>query len=197
MAQKKITDLPTTSQVADTAPLAIVDAGTTSQIEAQTLDTFGRQLLHVQHQEPSSTLAGDFDSGAWRTRPLNTVLDNNISGASLSNDQIELPAGTYYVEASAPARGVDEHMVRLQNISDGTLLLSGTSELARSRTAGNTEQSRSMLSGRFTLSGPTAIELQHQCQATKNGNGLGTPAGRIFQVSHETYADIRIWKLSD
>lgn len=48
------------------------------------------------------THGGTFTAGAWRTRDLNTVLTNTISGASLSNNQITLPAGKYYVEASAP-----------------------------------------------------------------------------------------------
>ena len=60
-------------------------------------------FLHIQDQKPQGTNGGTFTSGAWRTRDLNTVLTNTITGASLADNQITLPAGKYYVEASAPA----------------------------------------------------------------------------------------------
>ena len=77
-------------------------------------------FLHIQDQKPQGTNGGTFTSGAWRTRDLNTVLTNTITGASLSANQITLPAGKYYVEAKSVATEVERHKVRFVN-DDETL----------------------------------------------------------------------------
>ena len=41
-------------------------------------------FLHIQDQKPQGTYGGTFTAGAWRTRDLNTVLTNTITGASLA-----------------------------------------------------------------------------------------------------------------
>jgi hypothetical protein len=63
---------------------------------------FESQLLHVRDEK---TLAdGGTSTSSYTKRDLNTVVTNEIAGASLSSNQITLPSGTYYINASAPAR---------------------------------------------------------------------------------------------
>jgi len=64
-------------------------------------------LLHVIEEQAAGTNGhndGNFVSGAYRTRVLNKVLTNEISGASVASNQITLPAGTYFIEAQSPGK---------------------------------------------------------------------------------------------
>ena len=58
---------------------------------------FESQLLHVRDEKASGTDGGTSANGIV-DRDLNTVKVNEITGASLSSNQITLPSGTYYVE---------------------------------------------------------------------------------------------------
>lgn len=150
---------------------------------------FGGQLYHLQDQKASGTLSGTFSAGAWRTRTLNTELTAEISGASLSSNQITLPAGTYYLDASAEGYLAGNHKTKWYNVTDGSDVLHGTVAAT-----GGTESksSRSFVSGRFTIAGSKVFELQHRCSNTNNGDGFGAAA--TFSVV-EVYADVKIWKV--
>ena len=149
-------------------------------------------LLHVQDRKPSGAAGGDFASGAWRTRSLNTVVLNNIANASLVSNQLALPTGRYVVDASSPVYMVDSHQIRVISLSGTSIELYGTSERVNG-TNGYT-QTRSSIFYTFELSETTVLELQHRCQTTQtNGFGFGiTWTGFGYNV----YSDLKIWKLS-
>jgi len=150
---------------------------------------FSRQFLHVQDQKANGVDGGTFTSGVERTRDLNTVITNEIIGASLSSNQIALSTGTYYIEASAPAVQVREHRIKLRNISTSLDLLIGSAERMDSASSTST---LSFLSGRFALTMAGALEVQHRCTTTAAATGFGISNGF---GSHEVYTDIRIWKV--
>jgi hypothetical protein len=152
-------------------------------------DVFGGQLFHAREEQPSGVSAGGLSSGGFVKRTLNTTKTNEIVGASLISSVISLPAGAYYCEAAAPAFSVDNHQAKLRNTSDGTDLIIGTTERSGSNEGVAT---RSIVTGRFTLSGTKAIELQHRC-ATTNPFGGGGDSGGFGVV--EVYAEIRIWRI--
>ena len=156
---------------------------------ASTAKAFQAQLLHVQDQKSSGTAGGTFTSGDWRTRTLNTSITNEISGASLASNQVTLPAGTYYLEASAPAYQVNLHQLRVRNVTDSATLLTGT--IVRSASADNSVLSSGVY-GRFTLSGTKAIELQHQCSLSGASDGFG----QAGSFGTEVYSDLRVWKIA-
>ena len=110
----------------------------------------------------------------------------------MASNQITLPTGTYYVEASAPARNCDQHKVFIYNASDTADILVGHSEYRSAATAPGDAHSRSHVSGRFTLAAEKDIELRHYIVAAKAVNGLGqaTTTGQV-----EVYSDILIWKV--
>lgn len=143
----------------------------------------------VQEQQATNTAAGGFTSGSFVTRALNTVVRNVISGASLSSNQITLPAGTYAVEWTAPAYQVGGHATRLFNVTDSSVIETGTAE--RSPAAGGTITRSQGLASVFTLSSSKAIRLEHQCTATQATNGLGI-ATNIG--AHEVYSWVNVWK---
>jgi len=149
---------------------------------------FETQLLHVRDEKSNATSGGTSASGSFNIRDLNTVLTNEISGASLSSNKITLPSGTYYVEASAPAYETNQHRIFLYNESDGSNILFGGSA-----TSDGGQGSHAFLSGRFTLSASKNIELRHYTSSSKAGDGLGRD---VNQGTNEIFAEVKIWKLS-
>jgi len=151
---------------------------------------FADRLLHIEDQKPDASQGGTFTSGAFQTRVLNTVVTNEITGASLSSNQITLPIGTYFIEASAPAFSVGGHKTKLQQISGTSVQIIGTVETAG---AGVAAQTRSFVTGRFTIATTTILEVQHRCQTTKGSDGFGEAAVSLGAI--EVYTVVKIWKV--
>lgn len=151
--------------------------------------SFGSALIHVRDEKAANTNGGTFTSGSDQVRVLNTVLTNEIAGASLATNQITLPAGKYYVEARAPAYKCGVHRALLYNASDSATLLLGANANAANADATDTH---SFVSGRFTLAATKDVELRHRCATTQASNGLGN-AHNFGGV--EVYSDVRIWKV--
>lgn len=145
----------------------------------------------LQDQKASGTAGGTFTSGAWQTRVLNTIAADTTGVVTLSANQFTLPAGTYRIEAKAPAFNVDRHEARLQNITDATTVLSGTSGFA---VGGNQGQESSFIFDRFTIASAKTFEIQHRCQSTAATNGFGVESGSNFAVAHETYTSVTLIK---
>lgn len=148
----------------------------------------GTPYICLQEQYSSGTGGGALTSGAWRTRPLNTIVTDTSNICTLASNQFTLPAGTYAISAKAPGANVNNHHTRLQNITDGTTTLNGTSAYSASA------QTDSWVIGRFTITSPKTFELQHQCQTTNGTNGMGSGSG--FTSTGEVYASVDLLKLS-
>jgi len=146
------------------------------------------KILHLQDQKSSGTSAGTFTSGAWQTRTLNTEVTDEI-GSTLSSNQFTLPAGTYEIEASAPAYSVTLHQCRLYNITDAAVTLTGTNEVSAN---GGYATSRSFVFGRFTIAATKTFELQHRCSVTKASDGFGGATS----WGTEIYANVIVRKVN-
>jgi len=142
----------------------------------------------LQDQKTSGTAGGNFVSGAWRQRTLNTSVRNVIAGASLASNQLTLPAGTYYAEWRAPGYSVRQHQTRLYNATDSTVLAYGTSEANFPAAPANTWSSGGFV---FTIASSKAIEIDHQCSSTENTDGFGVACGF---GNTEIFTELRIWK---
>jgi hypothetical protein len=151
----------------------------------------GGPYVNVQDRKASGTDGGTFTSGAWRTRTLNTIVTDTHSIATLSADQITLPAGTYYCQIMAPARAANSHVARLRNIQTGTTAVIG-------QPARNLEQTNAMIVGVFVLSGSSVLEVQHICETTGTTNGFGISAGSRVTggVEFEIYTVAEFWKVA-
>lgn len=159
---------------------------------ADAAKAFEAELLHVVDAKSDNTDGGTFTSGAWQTRTLNTTRTNEITGASLSSNQITLPSGTYFIIASAPGFFVNAHQVRFRNTTDGSTTLLGTSAYT-TNSGSDGIQTRSWVVGRFTIAAQKVFELQHRCQTTFANRGLGQSVD--FDES-EVYSDVMIWKVA-
>lgn len=149
-----------------------------------------QQYVCFVDEKSNNTEGGTFTSGDWRTRVLNTTRGtNSIAGSSLSSNQFTLPSGTYKIYATCPALGVSLHKARLQNITDGTTVLIGSSERTDNT---DTVSTNSIVSGTFTINSQKTFELQHRCSLTVNTVGFGSPSN--FSVV-EVYSQIEIWRI--
>jgi hypothetical protein len=144
-----------------------------------------RPVFHARDEKTAGTAGGTSSSGS-QVRTLNTVVKNTIPGASLSSNNITLPAGTYQVRARCPQIGENPHQAFLQNVTDSATLFIGSSEDGY---ANGTTQS--VVDGYFTLAATKVINLQHYILGGTATWGLGNASGSSLT---EIYADIMIWK---
>jgi hypothetical protein len=151
---------------------------------------FESALLHVRDEKSAGTESGSVSSGSWVTRPLNTVKTNEISGASLSSNQIILPTGTYYINANGTSYKVNENVIKLRNITDSSDTIIGMAQFAWN---GDESTASSFLTGRFTIASSKTFELQFRVTATNSTNGFGVMAN--VGVT-EVYSDVQIWKVA-
>ena len=148
---------------------------------------FESQLLHVRDEKSSGTDGGSSVAGT-QTRDLNAVVTNEITGASLSSNEITLPSGTYYIQASAPAVQANRHQAYLYNNTDSSVEVIGTSEY----TAAIYPANRSFINGRFTISAEKDFIIQHYTFVATSTIGLG----HKVQNGTEVYTDVQIWKVA-
>jgi len=87
-------------------------------------------------------------------------------------------------------------MARLYNVSNSSVLLSGTMEYAG--TTATPISSRSWINGRFRITGSTGqlVELQHLGQTTCSNSGFGTGVGLADSTLQNTYSFIELHRIS-
>lgn len=145
--------------------------------------------LHVRDEKASGTNGGS-SAGATTTRTLNTIKRNTIPDASLSGNRFTLPAGTYRIRGSAPARMAGAHQASIYSVTDNSVVLVGGNEFININVDGGT---RSRIEGEIAIAATKIFELRHY---TANGvatNGLGgaTGSGQV-----EVYSELIIEKVS-
>ena len=158
---------------------------------ARTLDVAFKSYAVISDHKSSGTASGNFVSGDWRTRDLNTE-DLDADGiVSISSNQFTLQAGTYLIKWVCPAYGRSQHQSRLRNITDSTSF-TGTSTYADYN---SNVVNTSIGAARFTISGAKVFELQHRCaQSITNNGGFGLRVGADFTTDYEMYAMCEIYK---
>lgn len=133
--------------------------------------------IYADHKTAGSD-GGDFNSGSWVTRTLNTTEKQIVTNSNISRvgNVITLKTGKYKVRAWAQAYGVDKHMTRLRKTS-GT---ASTAVNGMTAFAGDFGAftgycgSHSMMEGVVEVTGASdTFELQHRCINSKSLDGLG------------------------
>ncbi len=152
------------------------------------LSTIG-DIAFLSDVKTNTTAGGSSTSTTTHTRVLNTIVDPHSIVTSLTSNQFTLPAGTYYINASAPAYTSNPHKVRIRNITDSTTALVGTSEQDSSSI---NAQTRSQVEGILTISASKTFELQHYISVGFATSGLGSPTS---SGDVEVYATVKIQKL--
>lgn len=149
---------------------------------------FSVALFQALHTETSGVNGGGQASGSYATRKLNLAATNEISGASLAANEITLPAGTYWIDATAQFNSCDAAKIKLRNVTDGVDIALGQ---VCDASAGSGDVS--VITRRFTLSGTKNVAIQSRVTTTNVASGWGVACG--FGDT-EIYMDIKIWKIA-
>lgn len=147
--------------------------------------------VRLEERHNPGVASGDLTAATWNARVLNTkVFDaNSICALDSGTGQFNLGSGNYRVRASASAYKVDGHMIRLLNVTDNTVIATGTSEFASP--TGDNSSTRSELTTEFSITGTKTFALQHNCTTSRSSNGKGQAAS----INNELYSFCDIQKL--
>ena len=174
-------------------PLTTYTAGqvlTASSLNANfSFAASGAPMAVFNETQASNTAGGGSTSGSFIKRVLNTTVANTITGCSLASSVITLPAGTYYVFATAPCYESRRGVIRLQNTTDATTVATSQSGFFDIGQQGDQN-----LMAYFTITGNKNFEIQYQVQFSVATNGLGVAMN--FAGSSEIYTQITITKVA-
>ena len=151
---------------------------------------YDSKLLHIRDEKTSSTQGGTATAGDDQIRDLNTVVTNEITGASLGSNRITLPAGTYYIEAWAGKYQTDMNRAFLYNQSDSSVTILGHSNFSDDNNQG---YMISFVKGRFTIAAQKLFEIRHYGEKAQSNNGLGIS---VADSRTNVYTDVQIWKVA-
>lgn len=175
---------------ADDDTAAILDAAEHALMTAVELPEGGYTMSYVRvsHTLSVGTGGGTALSGAWRTRPLNTI-DNDDDGIStLSSNAIGLPAGTYRINSQSHHSNSQNTSTRLKRVSDSAILAQSVNAFIAFSTT-----DVSVISDEFTLSSTDEILLEYRVSSSLANTGLGNP---LNFATDEIYAVVEIWKIA-
>ncbi|WP_295855909.1 hypothetical protein [uncultured Xylophilus sp.] len=145
--------------------------------------------MRAAHQLPTGSYGGTGVNGGIRT--INTVLENSIAGASLSSNQIFLPAGAYRVSVNVCASATAARIMSvLFNESDNVKLLDGTSVVSVQNAEVN---AWGQIVGRFTLNAGKYVSVRTYAQYPQQSTGENGWASNRGSLP-ETYLTIEIEK---
>jgi hypothetical protein len=147
----------------------------------------------IIRDEKSDADGGTFTSGAWRTRDLNTEVADADGIVSISSNQFTLQAGTYLIKATTPAYESAFHQNRLYNVTDSSVVDTGSSAYTK---VTSFVQTNSILISRFTITGAKVFEIQHQTDSTKSAQGMGVRTSAGFTTAADIYTIVEIYKES-
>ena len=182
MAIIRITTPSIADDAVDNTKLDLGDDYTfTGTVEGAGGGIFESQLFHVRDEKASTTDGGTSANGIV-DRDLNTVKVNEITGASLSSNQITLPSGTYYVEGMTATFAGGATQMYLYNVTDSSFEVNGISEYGGSP----------IMTGRFTISAQKVFKIRMNSSNGEPNTGLGQSSDE----STEVYTDVKIWKVA-
>lgn len=126
----------------------------------------------------------------WNLRHLNTLHVNNITGASLSANNVILPAGEYLAWANFaywqnPAGHIKPEIF---NLTDNTSILTGAQPY------GNASGGMMSVIGHFVLTATKTLQLRQYHQTASATNGLGVP--NSLTGYPEVYAELLVEKIA-
>ena len=125
-------------------------------------------LFHIQneHATHQSTTIGT----SYTDFIFNTVKTNEISGASLSSNEVTLPSGTYFADIMICTARCNAFVSRLYNTADSSLVLEGA--LMYNDTS-HTNNLISFIKGRFTIAAQKTFKIQASAQTSASTYGQG------------------------
>lgn len=145
--------------------------------------------FHVCEEQSSGTRGGTNTTG-YQTRTLNKIKINEINGATLASNQVTVPAGKYIIWGRAPLVGVNNHKLKLRNITDSLDAIYGEQNYSSNSYVISNEDH---ICGELELAVATTFELWHYTQTSKTDNGYGEGVSQGTEV----YSELIFFKIED
>jgi hypothetical protein len=149
----------------------VVDSAETTGLKwtSDAYSTVGAIAI-FRDEKAMGTNGGSFNTGSWVTRDLN-ISEGDLTGISLSTNQLTLPAGVYYVSAVVPAYAVLGHQARLYNVTDSTASIYSSNQYTR-QTGGTCS-----INGFLTIASSKTFRVEHRCEQSQASDGFGRALG--------------------
>jgi len=141
-------------------------------------------ITYCWDQKTTGNAGGSFYALAWQTRDLNKIAGES-GNVSLQNNTITLKPGVYELNIQAPAFAVDNHKLRLYNVTNDFQEKVGLNANASSISLVSTTASCQCL---IYVSSQTDYQVQHQCETTRTDDGFGKSIG----ITEEIFAQVKI-----
>lgn len=155
--------------------------------------------LLARDEKAVNTGGGTSVLGA-NTRSLTTASANTITGASVTSNQVTLPAGVYEFRGQATVEDGLQNFLYLYNVTDAVIVTRGPSVYSRPAQFTDNASTTSIASyptvyGTITITTTKVFELRHYIAVT--GASLGRQVGTAGGLStSEIYATLEIWKIA-
>lgn len=152
----------------------------------------GGALDYILVADKKTNANGGTSVAGYQVRTLTTIVVDTGSHASLSSNQVTLPAGTWRFRALAPCIKGNAHFLDLYNATDAAQVddSQGSNSYALSSLQMATH---AFTSGRFILAASKAIELRHFIFTGLTTTGLGDWNG-AGGSSDDIFAMLEFWK---
>ena len=177
-----------------------VDAkGRVLSASSNSAPTLGSYAVFQEQQSSGTSGQSSSATGAWTRRVINQQIQNTISGASLSSNQITLPAGTYRVECNAQfvltsfASGQVRAQIHFKNVTDSSTALAGDSVSGPTAIGSNTAGLTAMVSGVFTIAAQKTFQVEYYVPAT---GSIGTTGSPVSTGEPECFLNCYVYKLA-
>ena len=145
----------------------------------------------IEDVKSAGTSGGSTVTGSFLQRDLNTLVDNDNIGITLSSNRFTLPRGKYFITATGPFFStVSQARIKLVRDPGGTPV---TEALGSSMNVSVAATCISILSGEVIVNSAIDFEIQYRAQLVQATNGLGT-AVDLGEV--EIYTKVDIIKMS-
>lgn len=169
-----------------------------TNITAPTTSTM--KIMVVQDQKSSGSNGGAATPDAWTAAVLNTVVANNIPGASLVDNAIILPAGTFLVMATKSVFYTRQSQIAIARTSDSGIEIRGAQVSvgydSGSLSANARTGATATAIGVITVPSTAGYKLQYYVtdDAPVSNVGLGEPVS--IGGTAEVYASVTIIDLT-
>ena len=126
-------------------------------------------LAKVHDSGTSTTYFGAYTTGDWRTRDLDTEISDEDDIVSISSNQFTLQAGNYLIHFGCAMFHINNHAIRLRNVTDGSTAGVGNPN------NGYTYSPLLFTTGtcRVSIASAKVFEVQGYPSTTKSTNGMG------------------------
>jgi type II secretory pathway pseudopilin PulG len=171
---------------------------------ALTSSVFSKFALIADQEAPGTSGQTPIVINSWNTRNLNTVVFSTTPAPITTlnaGNTITMPAGNYYIRATAPAQGVTGHRLRIYNVTAGTTIAEGmsvTGDVNGTSTANTTAVSLATVIAYVSFSAATDIRIDHYVNNFNTTINGGAQTGFEFgypvtTTANETYTTVEIF----